>query len=553
MHNLENKVCQSCKKDFVIEPDDFIFYEKNKLPVPVWCPECRQRDRILIRNFKTLYKRNSDKSGKSIISMYSAKAPFPVWSHEEWWSDDWDAKTYGRDVDFSKPIFSQIKSLWDAVPRYAVINTRSENCIYSNGVLNAKNCYFVFGCVDAEECAYGHIVWNSKDCVDGLYVFKSEFCYECVDVLGSYNVLYSQECEDCNNCIGLFDCKGCSNCIGCVGLRQKSNYIFNKPVEKIEIDEFLKEHPLHDLKKISMILEKQEELRKKIPQRFFFGSHNTNVSGNHIYNAKNVHYAFDVKSGEDSKYIFTCRQAIDSYDISFTADIELGYQNAHCVGRNIMGSHVCVNCTDTYYSDNCTNCHNIFGCEGLKSAEYCILNRQCTKEEYEKMLPKLIDHMRQTGEWGWYYPKQMLPFAYNESIVNEYFPMTKEEALISGYRWEDDIPRTKGQTTIKYEELPKNPELFSNDLVNHVLECGKCKSNYRLTTQEIMFYKRFKVAIPGECFNCRHERRMKSRNVRVLFPGNCAKCNAEFKTSYNSNQQKQYKIYCEQGYQQEMV
>ena len=164
--NSETKVCQNCKKDFIIEPDDFVFYEKMKVPAPLCCPQCRQQKRILIRNFKTLYRRNSDKSGKSIISMYSIKVPFPVWSHDEWWQDDWDVHSYSKDIDFTKPFFPQLKSLWDVVPRYAVINTNSVNCIYSNGILNGKNCYFIFGSVDCEDCSYGHIVWNSKDCVD---------------------------------------------------------------------------------------------------------------------------------------------------------------------------------------------------------------------------------------------------------------------------------------------------------------------------------------------------------------------------------------------------
>jgi hypothetical protein len=549
----ENKICQNCHNEFVIEPEDFAFYEKMKVPAPTFCPECRQQKRILIRNFRTLYKRISNKSGKSILSMFSEKTLFPVWSHDEWWSDDWDAKIYGRDVDFTKSFFSQIKALWDVVPRSATIITQSVGCDYSNAVLNGKNLYLVFGTVDCENCIYGHIVWNSKDCVDGLYVFKSELCYECVDVLGSYYVLYSQECEDCNNCIGIFDCRGCSNCIGCVGLRQKSNYLFNEFVGKEKIEEFLKEHPLHDLKTISMILEKRGELRYKVPQKYFSGSHNINVSGDHIYHAKNVHNAFDVKSGEDSKFIFVCRKTIDSYDISFTADIELGYQNVHCFGRNIMFSSTCVNCTYTYYSENCTNCHNIFGCEGLKSEEYCILNKKYSKQEYEVLLPKLIKHMEETGEWGNFFPKEILPFAYNESIVNEYFPMTKEKALEKGYKWEDNIPRTKGQTTIKYEELPKNPKLFLNEITEQVLECNTCKCNYRLTTQEIAFYKRIGIRIPHECFNCRHEKRMKLRNAHVLFNGHCAKCNVKFETSYNLDQQKQYMVYCEQCYQQEVV
>lgn len=549
----ETKQCQNCKKDFIIEPDDFGFYQKMMVPTPESCPQCRQQNRILIRNFKTLYRRKSDKSGESIISMYSPKQTFPVWSHDEWWSDDWDARDYGRDIDFTKPVFSQIKKLWDTVPRYAIINTFSENCIYSNGVMRGKNCYFVFGAVESEDCSYGHIVWNSKNCVDGLYLFKSELCYECIDVLGSYNLLYSQECEDCNNGFGLFDCRGCSDCIGCVGLRQKNHYIFNQSVSKEEYKKFIEEHPTHDPKTVELIIKEREKLRKELPQRHFYGSHNENVLGDHIYHAKNVQYSFDVKCGENSKYIFTCRQAIDSYDISFTGDIELGYQNAHASGRNIMFSHVCPGCTDTFYSDNCTSCNNIFACEGLKSAEYCILNKQYIKEEYKELLPKVIKHMEETKEWGNFFPKEMLPFAYNESVVNEYFPLTKEQALLKGYRWEDDIPRTKEQETIANDELPKNPKLFTNELTEQILKCNTCGYNYKLTSQEISFYKRLNLALPVDCFNCRHKRRMNSRNIRTLFSGNCAKCNKEFKTSYSSEQQKQYKIYCEECYKNEVA
>ena len=30
----ESKVCQNCKKDFIIETEDFNFYEKMKVPAP---------------------------------------------------------------------------------------------------------------------------------------------------------------------------------------------------------------------------------------------------------------------------------------------------------------------------------------------------------------------------------------------------------------------------------------------------------------------------------------------------------------------------------------
>ena len=68
----ETKQCQNCKKDFVIEPEDFNFYEKIKVPPPTFCPECRLIRRMIWRNERTLYKRKCDKTGKQIITMFHA-------------------------------------------------------------------------------------------------------------------------------------------------------------------------------------------------------------------------------------------------------------------------------------------------------------------------------------------------------------------------------------------------------------------------------------------------------------------------------------------------
>ena len=75
----ETKICQNCKKDFIIEPDDFGFYEKIKVPPPTFCPECRFQRRMIFRNGRTLYRRQCDLCQKNIISIYSADASFPVY------------------------------------------------------------------------------------------------------------------------------------------------------------------------------------------------------------------------------------------------------------------------------------------------------------------------------------------------------------------------------------------------------------------------------------------------------------------------------------------
>lgn len=549
----ENRICQNCKKDFVIEPDDFGFYQKMKVPAPEKCPQCRQQARMLFRNFKTLYKRPSSMSGKMVISVYNPEMPFPVYDISEWWGDSWDPIVYGVDIDWDQSFFSQVGKLFDTVPHISVVNVQTENCEYSNQINVSKNCYLIFGGLDDEDCDYGHVVWNSQDSVDNLYIFKCESCYECIDCLGSTKLSYSQECESCVDSIGLFDCRNCLNCIGCVGQVSKSYYIFNKPVTKEKYKEFLLKYPLTEKSSIDYILRERDILREKIPQRLFFGSHNNDVSGNHIYNAHNIHYSFDVKSGENSKFCFTVRSAIDSYDLSFSGEAEGCYQSLTMVSSNkVIGSHQIIDSHDVYYSDSCYNSDNIFGCYGLRKKSYCIFNKQYAKKEYLDLLPKLIEHMKKYNEWGLFFPKELSHFSYNESIANEYMPLSKEEALAQGFSWRDDILSTKGQGTIEKLELPKNPEGYSDELMKEVLTCEDCDKNYKLINREINFYKKNKLSIPLKCFNCRHALRMSKRNPRDLWPGKCAKCNNDILTSYKREDQLKYQLYCEKCYQQEI-
>jgi len=432
------------------------------------------------------------------------------------------------------------------------VNVKSENCEYSNAMLNSKNCYLCFGSVENENCDYGHIVWNCRDCIDNLYIFKSEACYECVDCLNCNKLFYSEECESCVDSIGLFDCRNCLNCIGCVGQVNKSYHIFNQPVSKEEYKDFLLKYPLSEKSSIDYILKEREVLRKKISQRAFFGSRNNNVSGNHIYNAHNVHYSFDIKKGENSKFCFTIREATDTYDASFSITVSECYQVVNCIGNKMIGSHNVFESHDIYFSDFCYGCDHLFGCYGLRKKSYCILNKQYTKEEYLELLPKLIEHMKESNEWGLFFPKELSPFGYNEAIVNEYMPLTIEQALAQDFKWRDNIPYTTGQGTIAYNKLPKNPEEYNDSLISEVLTCESCQKNYKLINREINFYKTNKLPIPSNCFNCRHALRMSKRNKRDLWSGNCAKCNNEILTSYQPEDQKIYTIYCEKCYQQEV-
>ena len=128
----QTKICQNCKTDFTIEPEDFEFYEKIKVPSPTFCPECRMVRRMVWRNERAFYKRKCDLCQKDIISVYSSQSPKKVYCSNCWNGDKWDAIDYGQNIDFSESFFEQFKNLQKQVPRVALINIKSVNSDYQN-------------------------------------------------------------------------------------------------------------------------------------------------------------------------------------------------------------------------------------------------------------------------------------------------------------------------------------------------------------------------------------------------------------------------------------
>jgi hypothetical protein len=230
----EIKICQNCKNDFTIEPDDFGFYEKIKVPPPTFCPHCRYIRRLLDRNEYNLYKRKCDATGKSIISIYRPEAPFPVYEQEYWKSDKFDATEYGRDFDFNRPFFEQYEELRRATPHVAMVNSSSVNSEYTNQAQNNKDCYMLVTSGNCDKSMYGSWHESTFFCSDCYMAQKSEYCYECINITKCSNCAWSQDCSDCVNVYFSSDCRGCTDCFGCVGLRSKSNCWFNEQLTKEE-------------------------------------------------------------------------------------------------------------------------------------------------------------------------------------------------------------------------------------------------------------------------------------------------------------------------------
>lgn len=528
-----DKSCTNCQQTFHIFDDiDVPFYEKIGVPPPSKCPDCRMQQRFMFRNFFNLYHRECDLTGKKIISMYDVTATFPVYEMHEWWSDKWDGQEYGFAPDFSQSVFTQLERLHKNVPRMSIANTRCENTDYCNLSFASKNCYLVFGNVDNEDCAYGHIVWKSKNCYDCLYVYQCEYLFECTDCYNCNNLIFSQGCNNCSSSGFLINCTSCRDCFGCVGLQNKQYCIFNEQYTKEEYEKLRAEFDTNSRTQVREIKKKLEPLVCAQTVAPYTGYSNENCVGDYLYNCKNIYYGFDMKNSEDCRYCATTESFVDSFDCNFSPSRgELSYQCVAVSGYKLMACHNCTNGANLFYCDNCYNCKDCFGCVGLKNQQYCIFNKQYSKEAYFETLEKLITHMRTDGEYGEFFPVNFSPFCYNESIASHYFPLEKPEIEARGLRWKVEpieIAAYQGPVLT----IPDSLNEVEKSICSSILTCKKSGKLYRIIPQEYDFYKQMKVPIPEFCFIERHRTRLASRNPRAFWQRDCAECGSTMYTTY---------------------
>ncbi|KKP33294.1 MAG: hypothetical protein A2312_01905 [Candidatus Staskawiczbacteria bacterium RIFOXYB2_FULL_32_9] len=573
------KNCQNCKKDFTIEPDDFAFYEKIKVPVPTFCSECRMQRRLLFRSERFLYKRKSDFSGKEIFSMWPQESDTKVYENSVWFSDKWDALEHGKDYDFSKPFFEQLLDLRKNVPIYALSTTLGVDSDYCNNFTALKNCYLVFSSNYSEDCMYGTGINHSKNCIDNIKVFKSENCHENFFVNSSFNVFFSAQCSDSMNIWFCKDCVGCNDCIGCIGLRNKSYYIFNKPYTKEEYQAEFQKFNFASYQAMKDFSKKVHEFWLKFPVKYMQGLKNSNVSGEYIKNSKNVLNSYLVSGGENLRYCseINVEPVKDCYDYSVWGDkAELVYECMSC-GLGVNNIKFCAECwpdfRDSEYSLFCQSSSNLFGCVGVRKKEYCILNKQYTKEEYERLKEKIIKHMKEMPykdasgmlySYGEFFPGIFSGVFYNNSLAHEHFPLTKTEAERKGYFWKDETKRAY-VVTKKYSDLPDDIKEVPVSITSEIISCQEweenqdiavqhnCTEGFRILVSELEFYKKFSLPLPRRCPNCRYHERIKWRNPMKLWHRKCMKpgCNNEFETSYAPDRPEI--VYCETCYNNEVA
>jgi hypothetical protein len=297
--------------------------------------------------------------------------------------------------------FKELRRLKLKQPMLPLVIINCENSEFCDEVFNCKNLSYCFDTYQTTDSFYLFDSYMSANCGDCDYAIECELCYECVDPYKCFNSKYLEYCDTVRDSAYCYGCHNCNDIFGCVNLRNKSFCIFNRQLSEAEYREQIKRFENLAPEKI---LAAVDELKKRFPLTQTIGADNENTTyGNYIHFNKNCYMCFDAAYDEDCNYLYDSFYNKNSADLTYAGkNVDLSYQVTDSQGifnsNYVMSS---TDCQDSSYLVYCRNVKNSLGCVGLKNKEYCILNRQLTKEEYEKLSPKILETLKQANlDWA---------------------------------------------------------------------------------------------------------------------------------------------------------
>ena len=563
-----NQTCQNCKKEFLIDERDQSFYKDMKIPHPTWCSSCRLMRRLAFLNWISLNKRPCDNCKKEVVSIHNKDVNHKVFCSNCWWSDSWDGTEYAMDYDPERNFFDQMIELKNKSSFMALENMHTSlvNSPYVNATAYLKDCYMVFNADYGEKTAYTSVVDHANECLDCYRVNSSELCYESVGIYKCYKCIYSQELDSCANVLFSYGLAGCTDCFGCVNLRNKSYHIYNVPYSREEYNKRIAEMKLDTREGIKKAYTDSRKFWISEPRRCVVGNAlNFQTTGDFVYESKNTDDAYMIRSAEDSRYVsfLAMSSTKKCYDYTNWGNGAENLYECLTVGEGAYNNKFCIQCwpqaMNNEYCMYANACKDVFGCVNLKKKQYCILNKQYSKEAYFELKEKIIQDMKDNPyidkagrvySYGELFPFELSPFAYNETMANYFYPSTQEKAQQEKIPWYIQ-EQNKYTTTIQSQDIPETVEGINDSIKSHIIECSTCKNGFNISDLEIYLHKKISVPLPEYCWKCRFQKRFDSVNLPQLYDRTCKKCNTAMKTSYAPDRPEI--VYCEKCYQQEIL
>lgn len=547
----ETKNCQNCKSQFIIEPDDYIFYERIGIPEPDICLRCRWQHLLSFWVFGKFRKAESGLSGKSIITNLPSDVRFPIYEQSEWVSDEWDSISYGQDYDPSHSFISQFKELQSKVPHPHQLGTKNVKCEWSDDVWNSRDCYLCRSLLDCEYLSYGYRTFRCKNSVDVTYCFDTELSYDCLNCSKCYQVRHAIHTRDSMDSAFLYDCRNVQNCFMCWNLRNKQYCIENIQYSKEEYFDRMKKNDIHSYKSIEELYKVfHSHISKDAVHRQNFNVKVVDSTGNFITECKNCVNCFFFDQSENCRNCFRGIQSRDVIDSVGSAAEKCALTAIDVWSYETVATFYCSHCRYSAYLDSCSECEYCFGCAGLRKKKYCILNKQYSEEEYNILRSKIIEDMKIRGEWGRFFPISFALCGYNLSLANIFFPESKERIKEIGGLWsESEEVHYKG---IPGDGLADTIDSVPGDFSKEAIVCSKTGWRFNIAPRELEFYKNYGIPLPHHHPDWRTLNRFKLMvETAFLHPGECFFCKKNIQHCYPKDKNYQ-KIACVDCYQREI-
>ncbi len=532
------KKCVNCKFEFELEKFDLDFLAELNLPEPQLCPDCRAKRRLSFLNLDSLHKRRCDNCKVDTFSIYPQDAPFPVFCPSCWWTADWDARVYALDYNPDYNIFEQYKKLEQKVPHMAlqIDWQHTENSKYINATGQVKDSYLAFNSANIDSVLYAFSVSDSYRCINCA---NTDNASESMHVFSSSNVNSCSFIENCENCVDVHysdNMKNCEHCFACSHLSNKRYHIFNKEYSKEEYEKIVSELKDGSRQKHNLILKKHEEFKALFPTRYMNSKLADNVSGDDIFESKDVFNSFSIVGGEKVKH----SQLLELPKVYFAMDYSLYGENAEYIyetlnsGSNISNvkftMHSSYDLLDIEYSAYIYNSSYIFFSFALRNVKYAILNKEYNKEDWKELKKQIIKDM---NERPFVSAGDSAVYRYGEFFPTELSSFDRKDTLASFYYPEGDTQDNKRAPNTKFEiklsDLPDFTSEISDSIVGKSIECinssgnsPHCKGAFKVTKNELEFLKENKLPFPELCIACRKRELMKNKRNWSLRDAVCA-------------------------------
>lgn len=594
---IERRICPRTNEEFPIFQSEKTMIEKLspvvrgkkfEIPLPVISPRARQIRRLLWRNENNYYSTTSSLTGEKIISIIPPELWHTVYKYKERMSDQLDPMTYTITPDTNQTFAQSFQKLEKNFPRTWTVTLDNQNSDYSTGTAYCKDCYFINSSENCENCSYGKLIQESKNCFDCAYIYSSERLYQCFNLDQSNRCIYTYNSSSCSNTQFCDDCVSCHYCFLCTWLRNKSYCIRNIQYTKEEYEKIIAQYT-YDHPTIQNHIQEFNTLRQSMIVSAMNQKNAENCYGDYLLNSKNCLFSYDVNDSEDCMYLnvwVNCKDLLDCNNMYLNP--QRSYDTLGTIGTyNVHRCLYVFNSSDVYYSQLCYDCDHLFGCIGLRNKSYCIFNTQYTKEERESKVQELFAWMQSTGEFGQYRSTQYVLHPYNDSLAGEYYPIQAvvdskgNKTIISPngqwtvYCHSDDFITTAEldlgwseriailrRTKHKDIQVPPNTETIAGEQLNDpitavddsilakIVICAQSGRPFRLTKQELQFYRTMNLPLPQLHPDIRYYKRLELRQPRDLHIRKSDADGSTIASIYPENANR--KVYDNKSYQQIM-